>query len=760
VKIKQEHSSVSLEKIKDAIAHRDLDFILTAFFHGKPPKLKDAFRLESECWDFKAGCPGHGEQVAWAEIAADVLAFYNTHGGILFFGIADKTYSFCGTKTAFDSKLFNDKIRRYCGDKFFVHYGRPFLEPSGRYLGVAIVPKRGLQVVPFFADAPMKNGEHYFKAGDIAIRRNDETMILRGDSATEYLRQFRIPNSNAQFLVNESSYRIIRPDWDDFVPRDSLCESVMEGLQDERTFVTSLTGIGGAGKTALACWGVLQAYQKYWFDFIVSISAKDRALTSGGIQEVPATGSTLEHLLNSILDTIGCSDFLTLPLNERLKEVNSLIKGCEMLLFVDNLETVIDEALIKFLDNLPMPVKAILTSRKTRVRKAVFPIEVGPLEQKEAMTFLDLIAAKKGRDFIPDMNRRERQLIIESCFSIPLVIEWFVGVVKDAPTAIEFARQLELSPKQSEEVLEFSFRRVHEQLEFDARKVLKALSLFSDPQPIEALSAACKMRLDAINLALDDLLDASLVIKVFDQQLNDTTFGMLPITRRFAYAELGKESGLEQSLRNAMSVYYQGSDITDPVKRKAMVAIREGKRDVDTLLVDAAKEMRNEGKLNEAEDLLMQAVQRNPSSWRAARELGDFYKHDKKTTFALDYYAKAAQLAPKRGKDRALIFREYGILLRDAATPDALQKAGEALEVALQETPNDPVCLFVLGQVLCRRQMFAKAMPLLEKLANSGDLKSRQNAYPLLKKCYETSRDMLKLAQLKEEATKDGIQLG
>src|SRR6266576_86694 len=53
--MKQEQLSVSLEKIKNAIAHRDLDFILSAFFTGRPPKLNDAFRMESECWDFKSG---------------------------------------------------------------------------------------------------------------------------------------------------------------------------------------------------------------------------------------------------------------------------------------------------------------------------------------------------------------------------------------------------------------------------------------------------------------------------------------------------------------------------------------------------------------------------------------------------------------------------------------------------------------------------------------------------------------------------------
>jgi hypothetical protein len=39
------------------------------------------------------------------------------------------------------------------------------------------------------------------------------------------------------------------------------------------------------------------------------------------------------------------------------------------------------------LENLPLPVKAILTSRKARVRKAVFPVEVNEFELKEALTY-------------------------------------------------------------------------------------------------------------------------------------------------------------------------------------------------------------------------------------------------------------------------------------------------------------------------------------------------------------------------------------
>ena len=54
--------------------------------------------------------------------------------------------------------------------------------------------------------------------------------------------------------------------------------------------------------------------------------------------------------------------------------------------------------------------------------------------------------------------------------------------------------------------------------------------------------------------------------------------------------------------------------------------------------------------------------------------------------------------------------------------------------------------------------MFVKATPLLERLANSEDLKSRHNAYPLLKKCYEAANELMKIVELKEHATRDGFQ--
>jgi len=238
-----------LEILRASIRDRDSQAIVRMFFEGNPPSLKSGLFREDEYWDFKAGCPSMRREndLAWAEIAAVVLAFHNAGGGVIFFGIDDVRYSFCGTATPIDAKQFNSKIRRYVGDTFWVAFNREFLQAGGLYLGVAVVPPHGIALKRFQAASPLKEGKLYFDAGDLALRSGDETRIFRGEDAVRVLRDRKSPISNSRFLIDEPGYRISRPDYDEFVDRPRICDTVLSGLRDPRSYVTSLTGIGGAG---------------------------------------------------------------------------------------------------------------------------------------------------------------------------------------------------------------------------------------------------------------------------------------------------------------------------------------------------------------------------------------------------------------------------------------------------------------------------------------------------------------------------------
>jgi tetratricopeptide (TPR) repeat protein len=741
-------------EIKNAIARRDVDALLSYFFSGTPPSVRDAFRHESDCWDYKQNCPTLDSRIAWARIAATVMAFYNTAGGIMYFGISND-YSFRGTDTVVDAKQFNDQIRRYTGDKFWVLYNQAYRNSAGLYLGVAVVPKRGIRALPFFTDSPQ--GPRHFKAGDIAVRVGDETRIHKGEMARKYVAESNIPEGVGPYLVDKPRYRIIAPDWETFVPRETLCQDVLNGLKDRTTVVTSLTGIGGMGKTALACWGVMQAYTEQWFDFIISISAKDRELTANGIREITPTGSTLEHLTNAIIDTIGLPELSALSQSQKESEVRTLISDSRVLLFVDNLETV-NPTLVTFLENLPSGVKAILTSRRHLVRKSIFPVEVNPFELHEALAFLDSFAMRKGRSFICDFEQSDKEALVNNCYRIPLLIEWFVGSARDRAAVLDFAAShIHGDSRWTEEVLEFTFRRIHTNLTNDAQTILKILSLFSEPQAIELLQAASSLRMDRIEDALYELQDASLIVRVFDKTLGDINYGMLPVTRRFAYLELTKVSGLEGTMRGALGAWSQGLDISDPAKRRAVIDIRIGKKGSETAYLNAAEQMRSLGKVDAAKEFLFQALQRNSTSWKVHRELADIYRNELQTTSALDHYKKAMYLVPEKGEEQARLFWDYGMLLRDSGEPDALSKATWVFKKAVGEMPTEDLYVFSLGEVLLRRNLFDDARAFLEQLTRSNSRQYRHKTYPLLMSCYVELGDRPALLKLKTIAAKDGF---
>ena len=327
---------------------------------------------------------------------------------------------FCGTSPRLDSKLFNDQMRKYLSDRIWVEFYRLAIRPDQRYLGIALIPPRGPVLERFRADAPRINGASRFTAGDSAIRENDSSRILKRSDADAYARTIAVPTLGNANAVDEAFYRVLSPDYPSFVRREVPCEEVETGLNDRRTAITSLVGVGGTGKTALATWAALKAYDSKQFSFIVSITAKDRELTSTGIQALEPSLTSFEALLNNVLDVLNFPEYKAKDVKEKEASVRGLIADSGGLLFVDNLETVDDARIIQFLDSLPFGVRALTTSRRTSVRVSVHPVTVGALTPTEVVKFVQTLAHTPGFKYVADLAESERERIGVSCDGLPL----------------------------------------------------------------------------------------------------------------------------------------------------------------------------------------------------------------------------------------------------------------------------------------------------------------------------------------------------
>lgn len=195
---------------------------------------------------------------------------------------------------------------------------------------------------------------------------------------------------------------------------------MLTSLADQRTAITSIIGGGGSGKTALATWASLKAYEAKQFEYIVSITAKDRELTSAGIQALASGKTTFDKLLDSILEVLQFPEHKTEELAQKEKTVRGLLSQGNGLLVVDNLETVDDARVIQFLDSLPIGVRALTTSRRTSVRVAVRPLTLAGMTTDEARDYVRSLRNQRGLGYISELSNSDIETIRTACDGLPL----------------------------------------------------------------------------------------------------------------------------------------------------------------------------------------------------------------------------------------------------------------------------------------------------------------------------------------------------
>lgn len=734
-----------------AVRQADVNVLSCLMFDHQTWKVRPGYTSETELWDYKAKAPetGGGSAMEWAELAKDVLAFHNNKGGLIVFGV-DNGFNVVRDRNNLDSKLVNDRLRKYLGDSIWVDYFRLNIQQDQKHIGVLVVPPRGPVVGRFVRDSPMDGNKSLFKKGDTALRDGDSSKVLKGVTAEAFIAQTRVPEFGRIYAIDEPLFRILEPEYTAFVHRETPCLQVEKGLQDPRTSVVQVVGVGGAGKTALATWAILNAYQRSAFKFIVSTTAKDRELTTHGIQSLKPKLTSYETLLHAILDVLGFPEEKQKKLADQELAVRSLIENSGGLLFVDNLETVDDPKIIEFLDNLPVGVRAIVTSRRDTVSFSVYPVRLSELTTSEGKEFIHSLNDRPGSGYLADLAADVCETIRSACDGLPLAIRWAVARSGSASEAVKNAIGITKPGRTGEELLEFSFRRVFDSLDKEERSLLQVLSLFTHPQPSEVLyvgSGISELKMqDTLSLLMKD----ALVQRYFDESRNDYTYILLPLTRTFVYEQVKNSGKLEAEIRDRLKSYFDASDVKDADQKVVIRELRQGKSESESGLIDLAKAAERRTDYKGSKELYEQALARNPKSYKAAQGLAELHRHKLHSVGdALRCYEQAAANAPFAGATRSKIYREWGMLVRESGDPDSTERAIELFSEALKHAPDDPYCIFALAQQLVRKGAYTLAIPLLEKLVDHPYERTRELSRPMLLDCYSKQGDMLKHATLK-----------
>jgi hypothetical protein len=140
-----------------------------------------------------------------------------------------------------------------------------------------------------------------------------------------------------------------------FFGRQDSINIIMETLIEGGTFIASIDGVGGIGKTALAyhfCKEILLPLDR--FDYIVWLTAKETVFDPFSIdlriKVLRSSFRGIEELIDTILSVIKLEELMDKPIEEKKKFVeDEVLKSEKIFLVLDNLESIEDDQFFDYI---------------------------------------------------------------------------------------------------------------------------------------------------------------------------------------------------------------------------------------------------------------------------------------------------------------------------------------------------------------------------------------------------------------------------
>jgi LuxR family glucitol operon transcriptional activator len=320
--------------------------------------------------------------------------------------------------------------------------------------------------------------------------------------------------------------------------------------------IVTIDGIGGIGKSTLA---LETAYyylrnaallrEEDRFDAIIWTSAKMTILTADGIKARHQSFRTLSDIYSAIAITLQREDIIRANAKDQAETVRNALTKQRTLIIIDNFETIDDESIISFLQELPAPTKAIVTTRH-RVDVA-YPIRLTEMSWEDTK---DLITQEcKKKNVVLDEN--ESQKLFKRTGGIPLAIVWSIAQV-GVGHSIESVLQRLGNPKN--DVTLFCFDEIFQTLkDTPAFHLLLAMSLFEKDSDRRAIGEVTKIPELDLDEGITKLEKLSLVNRSRgDRPGVQLRFSLLPLTKSYVTDKFQSFPDLYKEYWTNLAKYY------------------------------------------------------------------------------------------------------------------------------------------------------------------------------------------------------------
>ncbi|EKO3389759.1 hypothetical protein OMA37_001540 [Vibrio fluvialis] len=478
---------------------------------------------------------------------------------------------------------------------------------------------------------------------DETLWENTKTTLTRLQEEPSFVLALDMP------LIEQGSlkkHNLPLPDFDEtgLIGRDEEVEKVKKLCLGSFP-VISIVGEGGVGKSALAlkvAYDLLED-ESSPFDAVIWVSSKTSQITVSEIIEFKDAISDSLGILQEIGNELVGDG---LSQQETFDEIIDYLATFKIALFIDNLETILDDNIRNFIGSLPQGSKIIITSR-IGLGAFEFPVKLQGIAETYASQLLRTLAKLRNVDSLSALPQTTLIKYVNRMHRNPSYIKWFVSSI-----------QTGLSPESvlqnSDLFLEFCMSNVYKYLSDDAIKLTDSMQCAPGLKDIPELAYLTDFASLDVQRAIQELMATNMLTQssIAKGSSVKTTYQMSELAREYLGKYHKPSSSFQRQIKHKRNKL--NSIFEHQMKRKTAnnynpnnIKFRDKADRVIAKMLTDAQSYAKQQKHDKAFELLEESRRMSPDYFEVARVSAQFHEKQGNLTDARKQFELSILLAPE-----------------------------------------------------------------------------------------------------------------